>query len=56
MQKFFLISFILASLYIPVRRAQRPQGYPVSQVITDFVLFTVAFGIALRFFFGRIPT
>jgi hypothetical protein len=55
MQKFFLISFILASLYIPIQRVRRPRPYPVSQVITDFILFTVAFGVALRFFYGRIP-
>jgi hypothetical protein len=56
MQKFFLISFILAAIYIPIRRAQRERAYPLSQVITDFVLFSVCFGLALRFVFGRLPT
>jgi hypothetical protein len=56
MQKFFLISFILASLFIPVQRARRQKAYPLTQVITDFIIFVAAFGVILRFFFGRIPT
>jgi maltodextrin utilization protein YvdJ len=54
MQKFFLISFILACLFIPVRRARRQQAFPLSRVITDYVVYMVFFGVFLRFVFGRI--
>jgi hypothetical protein len=54
MQKIFLISLILACLLIPVRRARREPPFPISRVITDYVVFMVFFGVVLRFLFGRL--
>jgi hypothetical protein len=54
MQKLFLISFILVSLALPVRRARRTPVFPISKVITDFTLFVLVFAFALRFIYGRL--
>ncbi len=54
MQKLFLISFILVSLALPVRRARRDTPFPVSKVVTDFTIFVVAFGLVLRFAYGHL--
>jgi hypothetical protein len=54
MQKLFLLSFIIAALAIPVRRASATKALPLGRVITDFMLFMLAFGIFLRFFYGRL--
>jgi maltodextrin utilization protein YvdJ len=53
MQKIFLMTFILACLLIPVRRARRQKAYPLGRVITDFIFYSIGFGFLLRFFFGR---
>jgi hypothetical protein len=54
MQKIFLISFIIFSLALPVRRARREQPFPISKVITDFMIFLAFFALILRFGFGKL--
>lgn len=54
MQKLFLLSFIIACLVIPVRRASATKPIPLGRVVTDFMFFIVAFGVFLRLFYGRL--
>ncbi len=54
MQKFFLLSFIIVCLAIPVRRASASKPIPLGRVVTDFMIFMVAFGVFMRFFYGRL--
>lgn len=55
MQKLFLLSFIIASLAIPVRRASASKPLPLGRVVTDFLIFMAFFGVFLRLFYGRLP-
>ncbi len=54
MQKFFLLSFIIVCLAIPVRRASATKPVPIGRVVTDFMFFIVAFAVFMRFFYGRL--
>ncbi len=54
MAKIFLMSLILACLFIPVRRARREPAHPIGRVITDYVVFLLLFGAFLRFGYGRL--
>ena len=54
MQKLFLLSFIIACLVIPVRRASATKPIPLGRVVTDFMFFIFAFGVFLRLFYGRL--
>jgi hypothetical protein len=54
MQKIFLLSLIIFSLALPVRRARREPPFPLSKVVTDFAIYIVVFGLILRFLFGRL--